>query len=169
MSISCDLSFNWSTYKGPPWSRGDLVCIGNNFSQYQLNMRRKAEILQYKSNQNNLTKKQLWSMLNKGELYRKKTWATQGIYSSNPNTNKLTLIGNNLVCNPNSVFQPIINPSYASDVPGTPIGLYLDPVVPLTSYKPQVVYSSGGDKYPQTAWKPGDNGFPVGKSGSNAQ
>ncbi len=89
MSISCDLSFNWSTYTGPPWSRGTLVCIGGNYSQNELDMRRKAQIFQYKSNQNNPTKKQLWSMLNKGELYRKKTWATQGINSSNPNTNKL--------------------------------------------------------------------------------
>ena len=169
MSISCDLSFNWSTYTGPPWSRGTLVCIGGNYSQNELDMRRKAQILQYKSNQNNPTKKQLWSMLNKGELYRKKTWATQGVNSSNPNTNNLTLIGNNLVCNPGETFQPIVNPSYASDVPGKTIGLYLDPAVPLTNYKRQVTYSAGGDKYPETAWQPGDNGFPVGKSGSNPQ
>lgn len=167
MSISCDLSFNWSTYTGPPWSRGTLVCTGGNYSQYELDMRRKAEILQYKSNQNNPTQKQLWSMLNKGELYRKKTWATQGINSTNPNTNNLTLIGNNLVCNPGALFQPIVNPSYASDVPGKTIGLYLDPAVPLTNYKSQVTYSAGGDKYPETAWQPGDDGFPVGKSGSN--
>lgn len=164
----CDLSFNWATYTGPPWSRARLVCTGNNYSNFQLTMRRKAEILQYKRNQNNPTKKQLWSMLNKGELTRKKTWATQGINDSNPNTNNLTLIGNTLVCNPNSVQSLIIiNSSSASDVPGNPIGLYLNPAVPLTNYKNQITYAAGGSKYPETSWMPGDNGFPVGKSGSN--
>jgi hypothetical protein len=145
------------------------VCTGGNYPKYQLDMRRKAEILQYNKNQNNLTQKQLWSMLNKGNLYRKKTWATQGINSTDPNTNDLTLIGNNLVCNPGQSFQSIVNPSYSSDVPGPPIGLYLDPTVPLTNYKNQITYSAGGDKFPETVWKPGDDGFPVGKSGSDPQ
>jgi len=168
MSISCDLSYNWSTYTGPPWSRATLVCNNSNYSQFELDMRRKAQILQYKRKQNNPTKKQLWSMLNKGELTRKKTWATQGINISNPNTNNLTLVGNTLVCNSNTV-EPliIVNSSTSSDVPGKPIGLYLNQSVPLTNYRRQITYSAGGSKYPETAWMPGDNGFPVGKSGSN--
>jgi len=158
-------NFDWSTYTGPPWSRVTMVCTGNNYSNFDLNMRRKAEVLQYK-NQNHFTKKQLWAMLNKGELTRKKTWATQGIYSSNPNTNNLTVSNNTLICNSNSVAPLIVvNPTYASNVPGKPIGLYLDEAVPLTNYKVQITYAAGGNKFPQTAWMPGDNGFPVGKSG----
>lgn len=165
---SCDLSFNWSTYSGPPWSRARLVCANNGYSQFELDMRRKGEILQYKTKQNNPTKKQLWSMLNKGSLTRKKTWATQGINTTNSNTNNLNLVNNTLVCNSNTVpSSPIVNENYSSDVPGKPLGLYLDPNVPLTIYKRQYIYSAGGDKYPETAWKPGDEGFPVGKSGSN--
>lgn len=165
---SCDLSFNWSTYSGPPWSRARLVCINNGYSLFDLDMRRKAEILQYKTKQNNPTKKQLWSMLNKGSSAYKKTWATQGVNSTNSNTNKLNLVNNTLVCNSNTVpSSVIINENYSSDVPGKPLGLYLDPNVPLTNYKRQFIYSAGGDKYPETAWKLGDQGFPVGKSGSN--
>jgi len=165
---SCTLNVNWETYNGPPWSRATLVCTGRNYSDFELNMRRKAQILQYNKNQNNPTKKQLWAMLNKGELTRKKTWATQGINITNPNTNNLNLIGNTLVCNVNAVSPGVIvNPTYASDVPGKIIGLYLNPVVPLTNYKKQITYSAGGSKYPETAWMPGDDGFPVGKSGSN--
>lgn len=165
---SCDLSFNWSTYSGPPWSRARLVCANNGYSQFELDMRRKAEILQYKTKQNNPTKKQLWSMLNKGSLTHKKTWATQGINATNSNTNNLNLVNNTLVCNTNTVpSSPIINQNFSSDVPGKQLDLYLDPNVPLTNYKRQYTYSAGGDKYPETAWKPGDEGFPVGKSGSN--
>lgn len=164
----CDLSSNWSNYSGPPWGRATLVCDNGNYSQFDLNMRRKAKILQYNNNQNNPTKKQLWAMLNKGELTRKKTWATQGINATNPNTNNLNLVGNTLVCNTNTAPQTfLINPTTASDVPGKQIGLYLNPNVPLTNYKRQITYLAGGSKYPETAWMPGDNGFPVGKSGSN--
>ena len=162
-------NFNWSTYTGPPWSRARLECIGDNYSNFELNMRRKAEILKYKKNQNNLTQKQQWSMLNKGQLTRKKTWATQGIINnSDPNTNNLNLVGNTLVCNTNTVAPLIIvTPTYASDVPGKQIGLYLNPYVPLTNYKNQITYSNVGSKFPETAWTPGDKGFPIGKSGSN--
>ena len=76
----------------PPWSRATLSCINYqnpNIGVNELDMRRKAEILQYNKNQNNLTKKQAWSMLNKGQLTRKKVWATQGINYTNPNVNKL--------------------------------------------------------------------------------
>lgn len=64
--------------------------------------------------------------------------------------------------------EPLIvkNSSTASDVPGNPIELYLDPNVPLTGYIVQQTYSAGGTKFPQSSWAPGDDGFPVGKSGN---
>jgi hypothetical protein len=154
MSNFCN--FDWSAYTGPPWYRATLSCTGNNFSQYDLNMRRKAEILKYNKNQNNPTKKQLWSMLNNGTLTRKKGWATQGIVTSNPNTNNLNLVGNTLVCNSNTANPLIlVNPTSSSNVPGKQIGLYLNPSVPLTNYKPQITYSiTGNTYYPGNSWMP---------------
>jgi hypothetical protein len=168
MSINCDLSYNWSTYTGPPWSRSRIVCNNSNYSQFELDMRRKAQLLQYKNKQNNPTKKQLWSMLNKGVLTKKKAWATQGINTSNSNTNNLTLVANTLVYNSNTVESLIINSSTASDVPGKPIELYLNPTVPLTNYRRRITYLAGGSKYPETARTPGNKGFPVGKNCSKS-
>jgi len=166
-------------YKGatvpPPWSRATLNCVDYQnpiIGINDLEMRRKAQILKYNKNQNNPTKKQLWAMLNKGQLTRKKVWATQGINYTNPNTSNLNFANNDsntniLQCSA-ATAEPLIvkNSSTASDVPGNPIELYLDPNVPLTGYIVQQTYSAGGTKFPQSSWAPGDDGFPVGKSGN---
>jgi hypothetical protein len=173
---------DYCPYKGvpvgfnPPWTIYHPECINFDVAgvtQFDLDMRRKADILQYKRNQNNPSKKQLWAMLNKGKLTKKKAWATQGIIYSNPNVDKFSFSQNNpntniLQC-PASTSEPaiVVNSSTASDVPGKPINLYLDPNVQLTGIKKQYDYPSGGSKWPQTAWQPGDNGFPVGKAGRN--
>ena len=166
-------------YKGatvpPPWSRATLNCVDYQnpiIGINDLEMRRKAQILKYNKNQNNPTKKQLWAMLNKGQLTRKKVWATQGINYTNPNTSNLNFANNNsntniLQCSAATAEHLIIkNSSTASDVPGNPIELYLDPNVPLTGYIVQQTYSAGGTKFPQSSWAPGDDGFPVRKSGN---
>ena len=55
----------------------------------------------------------------------------------------------------------------ASDVPGKPMDLYLNPKVPLTMYPPvRRTYRAGANKWPQFGWYPGLRGFPVGKKGS---
>ena len=159
----------------PPWSRATLNCVDYQnpiIGINDLEMRRKAQILKYNKNQNNPTKKQLWAMLNKGQLTRKKVWATQKINYTNPNTSNLNFANNNpntniLQCSA-ATAEPLIvkNSSTASDVPGNPIELYLDPNVPLTGYIVQQTYSAGGTKFPQSSWAPGDDGFPVGKSGN---
>ena len=160
----------------PPWTRARISCINYqnpNIGVNELDMRRKAEILQYNKNQNNLTKKQAWSMLNKGQLTRKKVWATQGINYTNPNVNKLKFANNNpdtniLQCS-ESTAEPLIvkTSTNASNVPGHPIDLYLNPNVPLTGYIVNRIYLAGNSKWPITSWKPGSKGFPVGKSGNN--
>ena len=157
-----------------PWTTYHPQCTsleGTGVTQFDLDMRRKADILQYKRNQNNPSKKQLWAMMNRGELNKKKAWATQGFLYTNPNIDKFQFAQNNpdtniLQC-PAATSQPVIvvNSSTASDVPGKPINLYLDPNVQLTGIYKQYSYPSGGSKWPETAWKPGDNGFPVGKAG----
>ena len=158
----------------PPWSRATLNCVDNQnpiIGINDLEMRRKAQILKYNKNQNNPTKKQLWAMLNKGQLTRKKVWATQGINYTNPNIDDLNFANNDsntniLQCSA-ATAEPLIvkNSSTASDVPGNPIELYLDPNVPLTGYIVQRTYLAGGTKWPQSCWAPGDDGFPVGKAG----
>lgn len=161
-----------------PWTTYHPQCTsleGTGINQFDLDMRRKADILQYKRNQNNPTKKQTWSMLNKGSLNRKKAWATQGFLYTNPNIDNYAFAQNNpstniLQCS-NATSEPLIvvNSSTASDVPGKPINLYLDPNIQLTGIKKQYAYPSGGSKWPQTCWKPGYKGFPVGKAGQKMQ
>ena len=170
--IDCSYQQILANYK-PPWTRATLKCQnlqGTGIGVGDLDMRRKAEVLLYNRNQNNPTKKQLWAMLNKGQLTRKKVWATQGINYTNPNVNNLNFANNNqntniLQCGGGPAI--IKNPSTYSNVPGTPIELYLDPNVPLTGYYVQRDYPSGGTKWPDAAWQPGDDGFPNWKAGKN--
>lgn len=60
-------------------------------------MNDKDKVLEYKQ-KDQFTKKQKWSMLNRGILNRK-TWATQGINISNPNTQNLIIENNVLLLN----------------------------------------------------------------------
>lgn len=157
-----------------PWFRLSNICrdfSGTSLTADDYKMRRKAEVLQYNSSNNNFTKKQKWAKLNRGELGYKKSWAYQTFEYTNPNSNNLPLVNNTLifqntdgVCNEPKIVKTLTS---ASNVPGKSMYLYLDPSVPLNSNRFAITYSSTGSKLPQTAWAPGDVGFPVGKSGSN--
>ena len=151
----------------PPrvWSRAAFNCMTvSSAERYQLDMRRKAEILKYKGNSAKLTKKQQWSqMVNGGGPLGKKVWATQNDLGSNPNIFNLPLVKNTLVCAGIPLVQ--CSPSTACDVPGESTILCYDPTVPLVNYIVQRTYLAGGTKFPQTCWSPGDDGFPVGKAG----
>jgi hypothetical protein len=130
-------------------------------------MRRKAEVLKYKGNQNPLTKNQKWSRIVNGNgPLGKKVWATQNDLGSNPNVFNLEQVENTLILCPNSKENTIIcEHSSASDVPGNSVLCY-DQSVPLVNYLPPPrTYLAGGTKWPQSTWKPGDNGFPRGKKG----
>lgn len=163
--MSNQYPYPFCPYKGTPvgfnlpWTTYHPECI--NFSntgitEYDLNMRRKAEILQYNKNQNRPTKKEQWSMLNRGVYNKRKAWATQSLTNTNPNTLKLEFSQNNpetniLVCNQTDMNPAVIvNSSTASNVPGKPINLYLNPNVPLTLWKRQYTYLAGNSKWPQT-------------------
>jgi len=153
------------SYPDPPrlWSRAMTTCI-TSVPVNALNMRRKAEILKYKANSAQLTKKQKWAQIvHGGGPLAKKVWATQNALGSNPNIENLPLVGNVLQCNGSPLVQ--CSPSTACDVPGPTTQLCDDPNVPLTNYIVQRTYLAGGTKFPQTCWAPGDNGFPVGKAG----
>jgi len=130
-----------------------------------ISMRRKAEIFKYKKNSTNITKQQYYALLAKGNgPSAKRAWGTQGDAYTNPNTSGLPLVGNTFVCNTNSI---ICSPTSSSDVPGPVMNLCYDPAIPLISYnQPNRFRTNIGFKWPQRAWEPGSNGFPVGKAGS---
>ena len=157
-----------------PWFRVSNICrdlSGSSLTLEDYAMRRKSEVLQYNSLQNNLTKKQRWAKISRGELGYKKSWAYQTFDYTNANSNNLPLVNNTLIyqnsngeCNESKIVKTLTT---ASNVPGKPMYLYLDPSVPLNTNRFSLSYSSAGSKLPQRAWEPGDVGFPVGKSGSN--
>lgn len=161
-----------------PWSRATGFQCLDGFTDEQLDMRRKAEILKYKNNNANLSKRQLYSRRARAIGVEQKTWATQPFISgnttvtfdnksinsnTNPNIRNLKGIENILICP--SKKNPICNPSSNSDVPGNK-DLCYDKTVPLVGYKERIGYSKIGTTWPQRSWEPGDNGFPVGKIGS---
>ena len=145
----------WPQIGGPQpprlWSREEGDCIEPITPQFQeeLNMRRKAEILKYKANSAQLTKKQQWSQNVRGAGPNgKRVWANQNVYGSNPNTQNLPRIGNTLqlpCINNNGIT---CSPSNASDVPGPNIKLCYNPNIPLVNYKVQRTYLAGGTKWP---------------------
>jgi hypothetical protein len=127
-------------------------------------MRRKAEILQYKNNSSNLTKKQYLSLLAKGNgPNAKRAWGNQGNNNTNPNFNNFPQAGNTLICNTGIICAP----TSSSDVPGPIINLCYNPTIPVVGYNmPNRKRVNIGFKWPQKAWQPGVNGFPIGKAGS---
>jgi hypothetical protein len=154
--------FNFYTQTGynpnPPrlWSRFGYVCpcyptnpcLLSSTDFDLLNERRKAEILKYKANSSNMTKKQQYANAasNRWLTGRKRSWATQTDTYTNPNTSALQRVGNVLVCNNNNVRCTLTS---GADVPGKIQPLCYDPTVPLYNYKVTRTYNSGGTKWPQ--------------------
>lgn len=101
-----------------PYQRG--------FTKFDLDMRRKAEILQYSSSRmstqtNSLTNAQKYAQAVNG-TYQRRTFST-GFINANISENNVLQ-----VCPPGTIIK---TPSNAAGVPGPPINLYLDPAVPL--------------------------------------
>jgi hypothetical protein len=115
----CEQRKRWQLFPIPP-TRVELEKNPyTTFTKPQLDMRRKAEILKYKSNQtnsqtNNLTKKQQYALIAKGY--------GQSISKMDASSNTCPL------------DNYIPTPSSASDVPGPPMLLYEDPAIPLYNY-----------------------------------
>ena len=142
-----------SPYNGGPfptrlWSRASLPCTALSDAERQaLDMRRKAETLQHRQNQNQLSKSQIWSRVNRGfGPSRRRSWATQNWTYTNPNTYGLPLNNDTLTCSGESVISA---PASASDVPGGGVLTY-DPSVPLSGWRVQRQYRAGGTKWPQS-------------------
>lgn len=99
---------------------------GTSLKQFDLDMRRKAEILKYSSNKmstqtNSLTKKQRWAQIARGNFTQPSVTAVD------PSSNDLV----GAVC-PNDDMIPMS--TRKSGVPGPEIFLYLDKTVPLYNY-----------------------------------
>ena len=176
MTAPAPYLFNACGIKGavacpPRWSRvggnncpncesnyGEAACSTNPgiyYTTYELDQRRKVEILKYKKNSAQLSKAQQYSMASRNALTRKKSWATQSQNLTDPNVNKLPEIKNAGVTVALKCNQPIIHCSLTSDcdVPGPVIPLCIDESVPLYNYKMQLSYPSGG--------KEGITGLPI--------
>ena len=127
------------------WATKDGICKTPSEIQRELNMRRKAEILKYKSNTTNhgqnLTKKQKWAQLVKMKSRGNKTYATQTINYTKPNVN-VRALNNELIpitkikakgVNCDSIKKPYYNSNVPkSSNPANNI-LYLNNNVPLTN------------------------------------
>ena len=107
----------------------------NTFTQEQLNMRRKVEILKYSANQsstktNNLTKKEKWAQLVNGASQKRNlpySYIQQNIISGTTNFIQTCPSG-----------TTIYTPTYASNIPGPIMNLYEDPNVPLYMYSKKI-------------------------------
>jgi hypothetical protein len=117
-----------------------------HYTQNDYNMRRKAEILKYKANSSNITKKQQYANAasNRWLTGRKRSWATQTDTFTNPNTSTLERVGDVLVCNNNNVSCSLTSDA---NVPGKVRPLCYNPLVPLYNYKVTRTYKSGGTKW----------------------
>lgn len=123
----------------------------NQYTEAQLNMRRKAEILQYTGNSqaskgNNLTKKQKMAQILSGNyqnsnypgtIVQKVTEVRNEIYDISENSYSYKTLYSNIDtnCNNNEI---IYTPSSSSGVPGPTILLYKDDSIPLYNYKKNV-------------------------------
>ena len=101
---------------------------GNKYTKFELDMRRKSEVLKYSSNRmstqtNNLTRAQKFAQAVNGS-YQQRTFSQEFI---NQNTENGVLT----ICPPGTIIK---TSTTASDVPGTPMMLYDNPAIPLYNF-----------------------------------
>jgi len=128
-----------------PSFRATLVSPYPAYTEEQLNMRRKVEILQYANNRlstrtNNLTKKEKFAQIITGK-YQPKPYTTTYVetvgyrYDSVTNTDQVVIERTPVFSNPECPFDDSIpTPTSSSDVPGPIINLYKDNSIPLYNY-----------------------------------
>ena len=129
---SCiDCGGSW--YNGQPnptrtWERGDgnssQQALIQQYGHNELDMRRKAEVLLYKNNTSNWTKKERFAYLAK-----------------NPNR----FLRQNPATDSCSTSQIAYNPASSSDVPGQ-TSLYYNPSIPLINWRVKRVQTNAGGK-----------------------
>lgn len=114
--------FNGGPFPTRTWSRFLPPCPNyNKFSQYQLDMRRKAEVLQYKNNKSNRTKKSRYAYLAK--------------------SNNSVIFGS-----PDQTNVNCVKSTRDSNVPGPAMNLFIDSSVPVFGLKSVRKYGNSGSK-----------------------
>ena len=115
-------------FRTPPPRYTPASPYDGRVTQQQLDMRRKVEILKYKNNQqntktNDLTQKQLWALLARGNNRELSPYLDFDITANNGLPMR--------TCTANETQRTW---SSACDVPGPPIELFYDPTIPLYNY-----------------------------------
>lgn len=107
----------------------------------------KGNVLQYKCNSSNITKKQRYSQIAKGMwTNRTTTWASQTQTTSMPNTLQLPRTNNILICG--GLANNCV-PTSASDVPGPVINLcYNSDIFPTYYPRQRYIMTNSGNKFP---------------------
>lgn len=158
----CNYSFS-NRYSSQLWSRFQPPQYDTaNYTQDQIDERRKCEILKYKSNTTQMTKKQRFAAASKGSLIKKKGFASQTDTLTVPNTAGLPEVNGVFVCPSTEKKCTLTN---ESDVPGPPRLLCLDEDVPLYNYVRAYEYKSGEvikSRVPTTALTSPNNAAVVG-------
>jgi hypothetical protein len=126
-----------------PVTRFTRVSPYPQYTLFQLNMRRKAEILKYSANNtnsktNNFTKSERWAQLVSGNYQRRTITQSDIIKSATTN--------NRIECPSDS---SLLIPTSSSGVPGPVMNLYEDPAVPLYNYNVTRSYSILDEKNDQ--------------------
>lgn len=133
----------WSRYRPPNSTDLGLASTtanGTVITYDKLDERRKCEILKYKKNASNMTKKEQFAAAARGSLMSKRGFAIQTDTITNPNIAGLTQVGNLFVCP--SRTKPC-SLTTECDVPGPPISLCYDADVPLYNYVRTYEYKAG--------------------------
>lgn len=129
------------------WNRFENPCIFlNNVAQQQTNdiqMQLKGNILQYKKNNSNLSKKQHYAQIARGSKIVKRTYAIQTDKYTNPNIQNLPLSNNNISCATTSNSVQCF-PTTDSDVPGPIMNLCYDKNAAWILQKRRTMYPGSG-------------------------
>lgn len=141
-----------------PWQRfQSRELCDTNYTKEQLDMRRKAETLQYRKNQANVSTKQTIANIVKTSASSKirSQYATQPLYQTNQGNDSNV---DNLPRSGNILLLPLCLGNNAgltteSDVPGRRRTLVFDRSVPLTRYTPvrRTYIGAEGGKFPFTS------------------
>lgn len=123
----------WSRFKPADYDRAILT-------PKQLDERRKCEILKYKKNSSQMTKKEQYAAAARGTLLPKRGFAMQTDTITNPNVANLPMIGNVFIC-PSPTQKCSLTTE--CDVPGPATPLCYNPEIPLYNYVRTYEYKTG--------------------------
>lgn len=158
----CNYSFS-NRYSSLLWSRFQPPIYDTaQFTPDEISERRKCEILKYKPNTTQSTKKQRFAAASRGSLLRKKGFASQTDTLTNSNTANLPEVNGVLIC-PSSEKKCTLTSE--SDVPGPPRLLCLRDEVPLYGNNRTYEYKAGQvlrSRIPTTALTSPNNVVVVG-------